>query len=82
MPTTYPSLQRTDVDVKAKPDAAGIKPNFQYARSSSTCSNWLAAPALTDASGQIRSSVEPAKLEAAINAGVAEMFAKYPTRYK
>ncbi len=77
---SYASLQRTDVDVKAKPDAAGMRPESSVG----TLVVSLLEPGSRRQLLRMRLDkpidVEPAKLEAAINAGVAEMFAKYPTR--
>jgi hypothetical protein len=80
---TYRSLQRTDVDVKAKGDAAGIKPELSVG----TLVVDLLEPGTQRQFLRMRldkpmDAADPAKLESAINTGVAEMFAKYPTRQK
>ena len=79
---TYYSLTRTDVDLNAKPNAKGVSPQYTVGS--------LAVALLEKGTGRrvlrLRAdkkiSVEPAKLEAAINEAVAEMFTKYPTRQK
>jgi hypothetical protein len=77
---TYYSLTRTDVNVKAEPDAAGVRPQYPVGT--------LVVAMLEPASRRrlLRMRVdqpidtEPAKLEAAINDAVAALFAEYPTR--
>ena len=78
----YYSLRRTDVDVKAKPDASGARPQFAVG---------TLAVALFDPSKKKQLlhmrldkpiDTDPAQSEAIIDKAVAEMFAKYPTRAK
>jgi hypothetical protein len=78
----YYSLRRTDVDVKAKPDASGSRPQFAVG---------TLAVALFDPSKKKQLlhmrldkpiDADPAKAEETINKAVAEMFQKYPTRAK
>jgi Domain of unknown function (DUF4136) len=77
---TYYSLSRTDVNLKAKPDATGTLPQY-----------WVGTlvVALLDPADRHRLlrlrvdqpiEIEPAKLEVAIDSAVHAMFAKYPTR--
>jgi hypothetical protein len=79
---TYYSLRRTDVNLEAKPDSTGKQP--QYPVGSLMVA--LMDPATRKRVVQLRTDkpleLEPAKLEAGINAAVTEMFAKYPTRQK
>ena len=75
---TYYSLRRTDVNLEAKPDSAGRQPQYPVGS--------LMDPGTRKRVVQLRTDkpleLEPAKLEAGINAAVTEMFAKYPTRQK
>jgi hypothetical protein len=79
---TYYSLTRTDVNLKAKPDEKGVLPESSVGT--------LVFALLEPGSGRrllrLRADkpidTEPAKLEAAIRAVVAELFAQYPTRRK
>lgn len=79
---TYFSVKRTDVDLKAKPDSAGALPQYPVG----TLLVALLDPGTRKRLIQLRTDkpidVDPAKLDAAINSAVAEMFAKYPTRQK
>jgi Domain of unknown function (DUF4136) len=78
----YYSLSRTDVDVKAKPDAAGLRPQYSVG----TLMVALLDPGSRRRLLRLRADkpidTEPAKLEAAINEAVAEMFVLYPTRQR
>jgi len=75
---TYYSLSRTDVDTKAKADSKGVRPE----QSVGTLVVALLDPA--DRRRLLRLRVdkpidtEPAKLGAAIDSAVAELFQKYP----
>jgi len=79
---TYYTIRRTDVDLKAKPDAAGALP--QYPVGSLLVA--MLDPGTRRRLVQLRTDkpvdADPAKLEAIINSAVAELFAKYPTRQK
>jgi hypothetical protein len=79
---TYYSLRRTDVNLDAKPDSAGKLPQYPVG----TLLVAFMDPGTRKRVVQLRTDkpldVEPAKLEAGINAAVTEMFAKYPTRQK
>ena len=79
---TYYSLSRTDVDLKAKPDAQGVRPQYSVA----TLAVALLEPGSRRQLIRMRADrpIEPdtTKLEGSIKAAVADMFAKYPTRNK
>jgi uncharacterized protein DUF4136 len=79
---TYASTNRTDVDLKGKPDAAGVRPKYAVG---------TLVVALLDPKSrnrQLRMRVDqpvdaaPDKLEATIKSVVAQMFERYPTRQK
>jgi Domain of unknown function (DUF4136) len=76
----YYSLSRTDVDLKAKADSAGLRPQYSVG----TLMVALLEPGSRRRLLRMRIDqpidTEPAKLEAAINTAVAALFAKYPTR--
>ena len=77
---TYYSLSRTDVNVKAKPDAEGRFPQYRVGS--------LVVALLDPASQQqllrLRIDepidIEPARMDATIDGAVAALFAEYPTR--
>jgi len=77
---TYYSLSRTDVNVKAKPDAEGRFPQYRVGS--------LVVALLDPASQQpllrLRIDepidIEPARLDATIDGAVAALFTEYPTR--
>jgi hypothetical protein len=77
---TYASVTRTDVDMKAKPDAKELRP--QYLVGSLNLA--LLEPANRRRLLRLRVdrpiNAERSKLEAAIEAAVAEMFTQYPGR--
>ena len=79
---TYASTNRTDVDLKGKPDPAGVRPKYAVG---------TLVVALLDPKSRnrlLRMRVDqpidaaPEKLEATIKSVVAEMFERYPTRQK
>ena len=79
---TYASTNRTDVDLKGKPDAAGVRPKYAVG---------TLVVALLDPKSRnrlLRMRVDqpidaaPEKLEATIKSVVAQMFERYPTRQK
>jgi hypothetical protein len=79
---TYASTNRTDVDLKGKPDPGGVRPKYAVG---------TLVVALLDAKSRNRLlrmradqpiDAAPEKLEATINAVVAQMFERYPTRQK
>jgi len=79
---TYASLQRSDVNLKAKKDANGILPQYPVG----TLVVDLLDPATQRQLLRLRLdkplNADPSKLESAINSAVAELFANYPTRQK
>ena len=79
---TYASLQRTDVDMKSKPDAAGMRPELSVG----TLVVDLLEPGTRRQLLRMRLDkpidTDSAKVASAIDAAVTEMFAKYPTRPK
>lgn len=78
----YSSVGRTDVDVNAKPDAKGIRPE----RSVGTLVVVMLDPSSRRELLRLRADkpvdLEPSKREAEINAAVEELFGKYPTAKK
>jgi hypothetical protein len=79
---SYFSITRTDVDLKARPDSKGIRPQYSVG----TLMVALLEPASRRRLLRLRMDTPldtaPDKLEAEINSGVAAMFQKYPTRPK
>jgi len=79
---TYYSLRRTDVDLKAKPDAKGAQP--QYPVGSLLVA--MMDPGTRRRLIQLRTDkpidLDPANAEPIINSAITELFAKYPTRQK
>jgi hypothetical protein len=77
---SYYSLTRTDVDLKAKPDALGARPGYSVG----SLGVVLLEPASRRRLLQLRVDqpieTEPEQLAATIDRAVADMFAKYPTR--
>ena len=79
---TYYSLSRTDVDLKGKPDAQGLHPQYPVG----TLVVALLDP--KDRKRLLRLRIDTpigsdsSKLEEDINRAVAAMFAKYPTRQR
>ena len=75
---TYASIGRTDVDLKSKPSADGMRP--QYAVGTLVVD--MRDPANKESLFRVRMDTpidkDPVKLEAGINAAVAAMFEKYP----
>jgi Domain of unknown function (DUF4136) len=78
----YYSLSRTDVDVKAKPDASGARPQYSVG----TLMVALLEPASRKRVLRLRIDqpieTEPSKMDASINQAVTALFAEYPTRKK
>ena len=76
----YYSVSRTDVNTKAKADAQGSRPEYSVG----TLMVALLEPSSRRRLLQMRIDkpidTQPAKLESEINAAVAEIFTKYPTR--
>jgi hypothetical protein len=79
---TYYSLSRTDVDLKGKPDAQGVHPQYPVG----TLVVALLDPANRKRLLRLRIDTpigsDSSKLEEDINRAVAAMFAKYPTRQR
>jgi Domain of unknown function (DUF4136) len=79
---TYASTNRTDVDLKARPDAAGVRPNYAVG----TLVVALLNPATRNRLLRMRVDqpidAAPDKLEATIKSVVIQMFERYPTRQK
>ena len=78
MVVTYASVSRTDVDLKSKPSADGVR--RQYAVGTLVVD--MRDPANKESLFRVRMDTpidkDPEKLEAGINAAVAAMFEKYP----
>jgi hypothetical protein len=79
---TYYSMRRTDVDLNAKPDAAGLHPE----QPAGTLLVALVEPSTLRRLLRLRTDkpvdLDPAKRDAIINDAVGELFTKYPTRTK
>jgi len=79
---TYASTNRTDVDLKGKPDAGGVRPKNAVG----TLVVMLLEPKSRNRLLRMRADqpidAAPEKLEATINSLVAQMFERYPTRQK
>jgi len=75
---TYYSVSRTDVDVKAKPDEKGLRPE----RTVGSLVVAMLDPASRKPVVQLRIDrpVERSDVEGSVNALVSELFTKYPTR--
>jgi hypothetical protein len=78
----YYSLRRTDVDVKAKPDASGSRPQFAVGTLAVALFDPPKKKQLLHMRLDKPIDADPAKAEDTINKAVAEMFQKYPTRAK
>ncbi len=79
----YYSVTRTDVNLKAKPDAKGLQPEISVG----TLMVALLEPASRKRLLRLRidksiDGVERSQAEGVINAAVAELFQQYPTRTK
>ena len=74
----YSSVSRTDVDVEAKPDAKGVRPQ----RSVGTLVVVMLDPASRKELLRLRADkpvdTDPSKSESEINLAVKELFSKYP----
>lgn len=79
---SYFSITRTDVDLKAKPDPRGVRPQYSVG----TLMVALLEPESRRRLLRLRMDTpldtEPARLEGEISSGVAAMFQKYPSRQK
>jgi hypothetical protein len=76
----YYSLSRTDVNLKAKPDAKGQYPQYSVGTLVVAFLDTESRRRLLRLRADKPIDTEPAKLEEAINSVAAEMFTKYPTR--
>jgi hypothetical protein len=76
----YYSLSRTDVDLKAKPDAAGVRPQYTVGSLTVALLELQTRRRLLQLRTDKPIDMEPARLEAEINSVVAELFTKFPTR--
>jgi hypothetical protein len=79
----YYSVTRTDVNLKAKPDAKGLQPEISVG----TLMVALLEPGSRKRLLRLRidkpiDGVERSQAEAVINGAVGEMFQRYPTRAK
>jgi hypothetical protein len=79
---TYYSLSRTDVNLKAKPDAKGALPEYAVGTLVVALLNPADRKRLLRLRVDQPIDVEPDKLEASINSAVEALFTKYPTRQK
>ena len=79
---TYASLSRTDVDVKAKADASGARPQYWVG----TLVVALLDPASRQRLLRLRIDqpieIDRTRLDATIDAAVTALFEKYPTRQR
>ena len=76
----YSSLTRTDVDLKGKTDSKGLLPQYWVGTLVVDFADPISDRRLLRLRLDLPIETEPAQLEAAINRGVALMFAEYPTR--
>ncbi len=79
---TYASTNRTDVDLKAKPDASGVRPNYAVGTLVVALLNPTTRNRLLRMRVDQPIDAAPDKLEATINSVVVQMFERYPTRQK
>lgn len=78
----YYSVSRTDVDLKAKPDAKGLQPQYSVGTLMVALLDPKSRNRLLRLRGDQPIESDTTKLEATINSVVTEMFTKYPTRTK
>ena len=76
----YGSLTRTDVNLKAKPDAKGTLPQYPVGTLVVTMSDPASDRRLLRMRVDLPIDIQPGQLESSINQAVAMMFAEYPTR--
>jgi hypothetical protein len=79
---TYYSLSRTDVNLKAKPDAQGSLPHYSVGTLVVGLLDTGTRKRLLRLRVDKPIETEQAKLEATINEAVAALYAQYPTRTK
>ena len=77
---TYASQRRTDADEKAKPSATGALPTYAVGVLVVQLRESASGQMLFNAKVNSPIDVEPAKLEAAINAAATALFEQYPGR--
>ena len=77
---SYASQRRTDVDLKAKPNEKGASPQYSVGVLLVAFIEPGKHRRVLDLRMDTPIDTEPAKLSEAIDAAVAAMFAKYPTR--
>ena len=76
---TYYSLSRTDVDLKGKPDAQGVRPQYAVGTLAVALLDTGSRRQLLRMRADRPIESDTTKLDASIKAAVADMFAKYPT---
>jgi hypothetical protein len=79
---TYASTNRTDVDLKGKPDQAGVRPKYAVGTLVVALLNPTTRNRLLRMRVDTPVDATPDKLEATIKSVVAQMFERYPTRQK
>ena len=79
---TYASTNRTDVDLKSKPDAAGIRPKYRVGTLVVVFMNPKTRNRLLRLRVDQPIDAEPEALQATIRNVVTQMFEHYPTRQK
>jgi hypothetical protein len=79
---TYASLTRTDVDLKAKPDAQGKRPEYSVGTLVVRMLDPASRVALLELRVDQPVEIDREKLTASIDGAVAALFEKYPTRRK
>jgi hypothetical protein len=79
---TYASTNRTDVDLKGKPDAAGVRPKYRVGTLVVAFLNPKTRNRLLRLRVDQPVDAEPEALQATIRNVVTQMFEHYPTRQK
>ena len=79
---TYASTNRTDVDLKGKPDAGGVRPKYRVGTLVVAFLNPKTRNRLLRLRVDQPIDAEPDALQATIRAAVTQMFEHYPTRQK
>ena len=79
---TYASTNRTDVDLKGKPDAAGVRPKYRVGTLVVALLNPKTRNRLLRLRVDQPIDADPDALQATIRTVVAQMFEQYPTRQK
>lgn len=78
----YTAVRRTDVDTKAEPTASGALPQYAVGTLSVILTNPTAKENILELRLDKPIDIDAARAEATINAAVAELFTKYPTKKK